>query len=361
MYLSGVGCALPTQQISNHELLELVAYYSRRGYEGDLDALLSTITAKLRRIGIATRFWRATKERPIELLREACEGALRQANLGHHDVDFVIYAGVDRGFAEPANACFIAKELGMNRARTFDIADACLGWCTATEVAQALFTSAPSAVALVVNGEFPMRLGGAVLPGCFAIGSEAELAWKFPAFTLGEAATATILVGEGAAWQYVHESHNQFADLCTVGFGASADYAGPSARLESSGTQEFRAYGRELTQQTVRPAIRVLRELLSRTSHPRSSVSIGSDKFANLGIGNIDAPLPAAFPDDRNHSGDEIDVIIAEPGEFGDADARGEKEFGGHAGSDAAEVLCHWMFQDDREFCAREHAWKPAR
>jgi acyl-CoA:acyl-CoA alkyltransferase len=269
MYLTGVACALPTQQISNDEILELVSYYSRRGYDGNLDALLSTIHAKLRRIGIATRFWRARKERPVELLLRACERALQQANLGRQEVDFVIYVAVDRGFAEPANACFIAKELGMNQARTFDIADACLGWCTGTEVSQALFASAPGAVALVVSAEFPMRLGGAVLPGCFTIGSEEELGWKFPAFTLGEAATASILVGEGPNWQYVHESHNQFADLCTVGFGASTEYAGKSSRLESSGTQEFRAYGKELTLQTVRPAIRVLRELLSRTGHPR--------------------------------------------------------------------------------------------
>lgn len=270
MYLSGVGCALPTQQISNDEILELVSYYSRRGYDGNLQALLSAINAKLRRIGITTRYWRARREPPIELLRRACERALQQSNLACHEVDFVIYVGVDRGFAEPANACFIAKELGMNRARTFDIADACLGWCTATEIAQAIFASAPSATALVVSAEFPMRIGGAVLPGCFTIGSDAELEWKFPAFTLGEAATASILVGDGANWQYVHESHNQFADLCTVGLGAPADYAGKSSRLESSGTHEFRAYGRDLTQQTVRPAIRVLRELLSRTGHPRA-------------------------------------------------------------------------------------------
>src|SRR5947209_1260450 len=138
MYLSGVGCALPTRQISNDEILELVSYYSRCGYDGNLNALLSAINTKLRRIGITTRYWRARKERPIELLRRACEHALQQSNLGPHEVDFVIYVGVDRGFAEPANACFIAKELGMNRARTFDIADACLGWCTATEIAQAI-------------------------------------------------------------------------------------------------------------------------------------------------------------------------------------------------------------------------------
>lgn len=268
MYLSGVGCALPTQRILNEEILELVAYYSRGVYDGDLHSLLSKIKAKLRRIGITSRRWRAPRERPIELLQRACESALRKSNLGSDDVDFVIYVGVDRGFAEPANACFIAKELGMNGARTFDVADACLGWCTATEIAQALFGSKPGAIALVVSAEFPMRFRGAVLPDSFAIASDAELEWKFPAFTLGEAATASLLIGEGPDWQYVHESHNELADLCTVGLGASSDYAGKSDHIHASSTPQFCAYGRELTRQTVRPAIRVLRELLSRVGTP---------------------------------------------------------------------------------------------
>ena len=147
MYLSGIGCELPTEQIFNDEIVELVAYYSRGVYTGDLGALLSSIDAKLRRAGITSRYWRSSKERPIALLQRACEVALKQSNVGRDQVDFVIYVGVDRGFAEPANACFIAKELGMNRARTFDVADACLGWSTGTEIAQALFAAAPGAVA----------------------------------------------------------------------------------------------------------------------------------------------------------------------------------------------------------------------
>lgn len=269
MYLAGVAYALPAERIFNDEILELVTYYSRGVYTGDFGALLSSIDAKLRRIGIASRYWRSPKERPIALLQRACEAALKQSNVDRNEVDFVIYVGVDRGFAEPANACFIARELGMNRARTFDIADACLGWSTGTEIAQALFASAPGAVALIASAEFPMRLGGAVIPECFKIASDAELEWKFPAFTLGEAATASILLGGGPSWRYIHESHNEFADLCTVGLGPSSEYAEPSSRLSQSVNSGFRAYGSDLAKQTFRPAVRVLRELVSRIGTPR--------------------------------------------------------------------------------------------
>lgn len=269
MYLSGVACALPSERIFNQEVLELIAYYSRGVYAGDLRALIAGIDAKLRRAGIASRYWRSAKQRPFALLREACESALKQSGIAGREVDFVIYVGVDRGFAEPANASFVAKELGMNRAKTFDISDACLGWATGAEIAQALFASAPGAVALIASAEFPMRRGGSVLPQCFAIASDHELEWKFPAFTLGEAATASVLTGEGPQWRYVHESHNELADLCTVGLGPASDYAGPSLRLDPHGTRGFRAYGTELAKHTIGPAVRVLRELLGQMGTAR--------------------------------------------------------------------------------------------
>jgi 3-oxoacyl-[acyl-carrier-protein] synthase III len=269
MNLAGVACALPSERIYNDEILELVEYYSRGLYEGDIPTLIATIDTKLRRTGIESRYWRSSKDRPIAFLQRACEDALRESNVARNEVDFVIYVGVDRGFLEPANACFIAKELGMNRVRTFDVVDACLGWCTATEVAQALFASARGAVGLIVSAEFPMRLHGPVIPECFTFGSEGELEWKFPALTLGEAASASVLVAEGPSWRYVHESHNELADLCTVGFGPSTEYAGPSSRLSSSGESRFRAYGSDLARQIFRPAVRVLRELVDQIGGPR--------------------------------------------------------------------------------------------
>lgn len=269
MYLLGVGCEVPSQQIDNDEILELVSYYSRTVYAGRLRDLMFTIQGKLDRSEARTRYWRTDKERPFELLKCASENALARSNVDPNDIDYVIYVGVDRGFAEPANACFVAKELGIYRARTFDIADACLGWSTGTEIAQALFASAPGALALIVSAEFPMRSGGSVLPGCFSIASNEELDWKFPAMTLGEAATASVLSGGGRSWRYVCESFNELADLCTVGLGPPADYAGPSSRFSVQSESGFRAYGWDLANRTARPAVRVLRELLHQSGEPK--------------------------------------------------------------------------------------------
>lgn len=255
---------LPGQRIVNDEILELVEYYSRGIYVGKVGSLLSSIDAKLRRIGIDSRYWRSSKERPFALLQRACDIALKQSNVARNEVDFVIYVGVDRGFAEPANACFIAKELGMNGARTFDVVDACLGWSTAIEIVQAFFASAPGAVALIASAEFPMRPKGSVIPECFSIASDAELDWKFPALTLGEAASASVLIGDGPEWRYTHESHNEFADLCTVNLGPPSDYSGPSSRFGPSDSRGFRAYGNDLGRRIYRPSINVLRKLVDQ-------------------------------------------------------------------------------------------------
>lgn len=259
---------LPEQRIVNDEILQLIAYHSSGTYTGDLRVLLSSIEAKLRRIGIESRYWRSPKQRPFALLEHACDMALQQSKVARSEVDFVIYVGVDRGFAEPANACFVAKQLGMNGVRTFDVVDACLGWSTATEIAQAFFASAPGAVALIASAEFPMRPKGSVIPECFTIAADAELDWKFPAFTLGEAASASVLIGEGPEWRYVHESNAEFADLCTVNLGPPEEYAAPSARFGSTESRGFRAYGNDLGRRIYRPAINVLRQLVEQTGTP---------------------------------------------------------------------------------------------
>ncbi|HEY2094672.1 MAG TPA: hypothetical protein VGJ81_22660 [Thermoanaerobaculia bacterium] len=267
--MAGVACVVPEAMVRNHEIVELIDYHSRGIYDGNLRSMLTEVGAKIARTGIVSRHWRTSKERPFALLRRACDEALAKSGVTASEVDFVIYAGVDRGFAEPANACFVAKELGMRDARTFDVADACLGWSTATEIAQGMFASAPGAIALVVSAEFPMRPNGAVLPECFTIATHEELDWKFPAFTLGEAATASVLVGDGPAWQYSHEAHNEFADLCSVALAPANDYAGASARLSDEPRGSFRAYGSELALQTYKPAVRVLRDALMGDDSPR--------------------------------------------------------------------------------------------
>lgn len=269
MRLSGVACALPTERVSNEQVLDLVAHYSRGVYREQIADLMASLDSKLTRAGIVNRYWRAPGERPAALLRQASEDALRLSGIRSSDVDLVIYVGVDRGFAEPANACFLARDLGMRHVRTFDIVDACLGWVTATEVVQDLFAAGRAGCALIASAEFPMRSDGVVIPDCFRIRSDAELDWKFPAFTLGEGASASILLNESGSWRYVHESDNDLADLCTVPLAPSTDYAEPTPRLAPPESRAFRAYGNDLGRQIVWPAVRVLREVVRHTGADR--------------------------------------------------------------------------------------------
>lgn len=54
--------------------------------------------------------------------------AIARSKLAADDIGMLIYAGVCRDFLEPANACEVAHELGLNsRTQVFDISNACLG------------------------------------------------------------------------------------------------------------------------------------------------------------------------------------------------------------------------------------------
>jgi 3-oxoacyl-[acyl-carrier-protein] synthase III len=69
-----------------------------------------------------------------------------------------------------------------------------MSWVRALFVAQSMFNSGAYKNALIVNCECSMRVGGNGNPGCFHLNSVDEVEWKFPAYTIGEAATATFLV-----------------------------------------------------------------------------------------------------------------------------------------------------------------------
>src|SRR5688500_4049744 len=64
-----------------------------------------------------------------------------------------------------------------------------------------------------------------------------------------------------------------------------------------------------------------LRRALARVA----SVSVRDDQLADLGVGDIDTPLPASLPDNRDDAGRQVDVVVPKSGEFRDADAGGEE------------------------------------
>jgi 3-oxoacyl-[acyl-carrier-protein] synthase III len=230
MKLDAVTVALPSRRLSNEDLLALIEEHSDGTFTGDLAATLAQVATLLRRAGARSRHWLVDDESPLDLMRQAIDQALEEAGCGKDEIDLLIYTGVDRGYVDPANAYFVAHAAGMDAVHCFDVLDACNGWSRALQLAEALFRAGGYRRILLVNGEFPMFPGGPVYPDLFALRSSDEIRYLFAAFTLGEAATATIVSPDpGRAWEFRFSSRTSFADLCTVPLQGFRRYA-PSAK-----------------------------------------------------------------------------------------------------------------------------------
>ena len=263
MKIAGVNCVLPSQKIDNREIIELVSYYSRNIFRGDVENLKSIIKQNLENSGIKTRYWRNPKERPLDLIYDSFNQNIIVSDISKKDIDTVIYVGVDRGFIEPANASFIAKKIGLPNARTFDIVDACMGWCTATQIAQALIKSEEAKNILIVSSECPMDKNGIVFPGNFKVKDLNELKWKFPSYTIGEAVSTTILCRSNHKWSYVFSSDAKNVDLCTIPLYKYNEYSDFSEKIGSKNKFMFSAYGRELYFAGFKDAVKILEQKIS--------------------------------------------------------------------------------------------------
>ncbi|MEJ7677374.1 MAG: hypothetical protein WKG06_05770 [Segetibacter sp.] len=193
MKLTGIDCQTPSNKISNEDIIELVNYHSITNYNNNITELITLVRKFLSLTGIESRFWRNKNEKPIDLIKESVDNALKMANMEKHDIDLVIYSSIDRGFIEPANSSFICKALGLNNVRNFDVVDACMGWASSVQIANSFLMSSQSINSiLIINAEFPMDSKGSVLPNNFTIRDKKELRYKSASFTLGEAASACI-------------------------------------------------------------------------------------------------------------------------------------------------------------------------
>ncbi|ACU37045.1 3-oxoacyl-ACP reductase [Actinosynnema pretiosum subsp. pretiosum] len=247
MRLRAVAAELPSREVGNADVVDLIAEHSADTFTGDLDALLRRVDVYLRHTGSRTRRWLDAGERPVDLLRAAARTALRRAGLEPGQVDLLVYTGVGRGFLEPAGAYHAAAALGADRAHCFDLLDACMSWTRAVQVVESLFLAGHHRTALVVNAEFSMRPGGAVVPGAFRLPAAKALASTFAACTLGEAATATVLTADdGEPWRFSFRSRPDLAPLCNVTLDNYRDFCDPTGKEARNGVGVFTSFGLEM-------------------------------------------------------------------------------------------------------------------
>lgn len=291
MRITGLAGTLAARSVDNAEVLDLIAHHSRAQFAGDLTKTLRMVGRLFEKSGVEARCWPAPGERPMALVQDAFERALDEAGLVREDVDLLIYASVVRGFTEPANSTFVAKALGL-RCRNFDVVDACMGWVSAAQVVDAQMRAGTVRHAVVVNVEIPMTEDGPVYPKNFALGTAAELAYKYPSFTLGNAVTVTVLSEEDRDnFHFAYVNRPDLSELCTIALPGWRAFCteGDVARIAPTGGRyQFSSYGGELHEAASEELINVLEKgavarerldhVFSHTSSPKQW-----DHFAEVG------------------------------------------------------------------------------
>ncbi|ATL69253.1 3-oxoacyl-[acyl-carrier-protein] synthase III C-terminal domain-containing protein [Nocardia terpenica] len=247
MRIRSVAAGLPSRTIGNADIVDMIAEHSADCFDGDLDGTLRTVDKYLRYAGSRERRWLDADERPIDLLRDAAKTALAQADMRAEEIDLLIYTGIGRGFIEPGGAYHTAAAIGLGSAHCFDIIDACMSWTRAVQVTEALMRTRQYRAAMIVNAEFSLRSGGAVFPHLFRLPNEQALESIFPAYTLGEAATATVLTAEdNEPWEFRFASRPDLAPLCNVTVEGYDGFCDPSDKLAANGVGHFASFGFEM-------------------------------------------------------------------------------------------------------------------
>jgi 3-oxoacyl-[acyl-carrier-protein] synthase III len=185
--------------------------------------------------------------------------------LDKSEIDLMIFCSVGKGFLEPANAYFCAQAMGMN-CNCFDVADACMSWVRSLEIAQTFLASSRYNNILLVNAEFTSYEYGH--PDIFKIRSPGQIAYTFPAYTIGEAAAATIVTRSDHQWTFDFESAPEAATLCYLPLKGYEDFCEKTENLGLNGINGFVSFGGQLFEIAVERMITFVQTKLSDLRKP---------------------------------------------------------------------------------------------
>ncbi|MBW2174488.1 MAG: hypothetical protein JRF64_07600 [Deltaproteobacteria bacterium] len=189
MRYCAIEYALPSKVVTNTEIIqEVISRSTRYLTQKALDLLALRLDELFNKSITEVRYHRAKNERAIQFGLEAGRKALEAANMSPNDVDLLIYVGVGRGCIEPATANVFQKLLKLDKATCFDILDACASWLRAIHVAHSFIKTGMYKRIMILNCEFNFREYVD-----FEFKSLKDIEFNFPIFTIGEAATATIV------------------------------------------------------------------------------------------------------------------------------------------------------------------------
>ncbi len=249
MKIASIGYAVPSRRVTNELLIEEFRRKNRRHF-----LTLGVLERKLRQAfeqsGTDVRYRRADGERALDLTAQAGRQALERADIPPDQVDLLIYTGVGRGCLEPAMAHIFKSVLGLKRATCFDVMDACASWMRSLSVAKAFLDQGTYKTVMVLNSEF----GYERVCGDMPLKDPKHLYYRFAGYTLGEAATATILTGNGRPDDFYLslKSWEDSYHLCRIALPNYEEYLPDPASQNGSQALEFWTLTNELLSFVVR-------------------------------------------------------------------------------------------------------------
>ena len=251
MRIAAVTHALPSRRITTRSILEILrARNSSRLSEAELAAVEERVTTFLEGAGTETRYFLAEGERAFDLGLDAAERAMAEAGITGHDLDFIIYTGIGRGWLEPSTAAVFQPALGAVRATCFDVLDGCAGWIRALQVSEGFFASGAFRCGIILNSECGIEGFGE-----FRFDDLADLEKYLATYTVGEAATATIVVKEAPGNFHMRfANYGEHASLCMIPLENASQFMARAAELRPG---RFFAHSHELLSITTRKIIEV--------------------------------------------------------------------------------------------------------
>jgi 3-oxoacyl-[acyl-carrier-protein] synthase III len=218
MIFSAISSKIPSIKLNNQDIIDMIADANRASMSSAQISILSrTMQHLFSMSGSQTRYMRSEDEKAADLIINAGLLALASAELDPKDIDLLIYVGIGRGFLEPSTAAIFQDRLKLSNATFFDILDACASWVRAVHIAKGLIEAKLYRRIMILNGEFLFKDN---FHKHMIFESLNELNHKFALFTVGEAATATILSTNGCDDEYYasFKSYGQLRNLCMIPF-----------------------------------------------------------------------------------------------------------------------------------------------
>ncbi|OEU84845.1 MAG: hypothetical protein BA865_05520 [Desulfobacterales bacterium S5133MH4] len=243
MRFCAIEYAMPSRLVTNAEIIqEIISKSTHYLTQKALDVLACKFDELFKKAVTSVRYHRAKDEKAIQFGIEAGRKALESANMSPEDIDLLIYVGVGRGYIEPATANVFQKILKLNKATCFDILDACASWLRAIHVAHSFIKTGMYKNVMIMNCEFNFREYAN-----FEFKSVKDIEFNFPTFTIGEAATATIVTDSDEEDEYyaTFKTWGNQHKLCKIPLPHFNEYSDGELRKEIEPLRFF-SYGEKI-------------------------------------------------------------------------------------------------------------------